>query len=224
MAEMADPPAEKRKTPLWQILINGGVIAALVGTSPALLREVRGMIQDWRGSLQVTTVDKPSEVTARDFENVVRTAADEALLQKARFADFVVTQPECFAAPATAFVTSDNIEVSAKICSSTGDVVVEMRSLLDQSRAQWSITKTEVLFQDQVAGGFISAARAAPAPVQLRAGPDVIEAAMICYRVNSDGSILRHLREGAVCYDELWSGQGRLLTRTQTSCRTTCGA
>lgn len=224
MAESEDPAREKRKTPLWQLLINGGVIAAFVGVSPALLGQVRGMIQDWRGSLQETTVDNPSQATPANFRNVVRTAADEAVLQKARFADFVVTQPACFAAPATSFVTANNIEVSAKICSGTGDVVVEMRSLVDKNRAQWTITKTDLLFDDRIAGGFVAAAHAAPAPLRLQQlGTDAIRASMVCYRVNSDGSILRHLREGDRCYDELWSGAGRLIHRVETPCRTTCG-
>ena len=160
---------------------------------------------------------------AKSLKLGVRSAAEAE-----RQAQLWAKNASCAGTPAPGFLSPTNVSVDATICNS-GDILV--RAVTPQQTQVFKWLPLDDVVRTDTAGGFISAAQAANAPLAGRSAPaagnQVYKVALLQVNVlctKSDGRYLkRRVQTPQGCFDEVIDTYtGSLVSRNPAPCTPQC--
>ena len=209
-ADQGDSPKKTKPSTWWQwVLVYPALALALISAVPDWMEHGKELYREFRG------MDAETELVR-----------------------FFQTNDECVRSPVQYYQAITNTKVDGTICKSTGDVFLRIQT------PQGETVYKGIFVQDIISSKFASvggdlglvrsaqAATARPAMSYPAAGyaqtvglslPDPGQFSIVVCQAVSGSYIIRHLKEGSVCYDEkIDASSGVVVSKDQVSCRTSC--
>ena len=168
------------------------------------------------------------------IERLYKETFQPGYVEETMLVDFMRQNPECVASPVIWVEATDQTKVDGTICSETGDVW--LRILGANGVAAYAAIDISTLLEglDKEAASFLLTT--AWASERNRTGPQSIatreqsnwqlaQYAIVVCQEFSGNQIVRHLRAGNICYDEIVNSRtGVVISKTEVPCRDSCPA
>jgi len=170
------------------------------------------------------------------IEPLVRMKFQPDYVQETELVEFMRKNPECVASPVAWVEATDQTKVDGTICSKTGDVWlrilgangvaaykgVDISDLLDSlstDHARFSLFSARAFAATNDRGGHPKTH-----PGQTPSSWSVAQqlAVVVCQQFSGD-RIIRHMRSGNTCYEEVVNSQnGVVISKQEVPCRNSC--